>query len=341
MTKEMYTAFKAKDTRFDGHFFIGVKSTEIYCRPICRAKLPKAENCTYYKTAAEAESAGYRPCLLCRPELAPGMSIADASASLSRRAALLFEETCGSGESLESLSGKLGCTARHLRRVFAAEFHVSPLRYLQTCRLLLAKNLLTSTNLSIIDTAMAAGFGSLRRFNAVFMKHYRMSPTALRRQSGVEREISGNITLPLGYRPPYLWEPMMKFFADHVADGVYYDGQISVSNCAEKNTLNVTVSAELLPKLPQVLAYIRRLFDVNCDPDAVYEVLADMNRIRPGLCVKGMRLPGCFEPDYFPADDEKIQKTLPQYSSDELIERAESWRPWRGYATMNLWNQED
>ena len=263
----MYTAFKTKDTRFDGHFFVGVSSTGIYCRPICRAKLPKAENCTYYITAAEAESAGYRPCLLCRPELAPGMSIADASASLSRRAALLFEETCGSGESLESLSGKLGCTARHLRRVFAAEFHVTPLQYLQTCRLLLAKNLLTDTNLTVIDIAMAAGFGSLRRFNAVFKKQYRLSPTALRREIGGERDPSGDITLSLGYRPPYLWEQMLNSLADHIVDGVYYDGQVSVSNCAEKNALNVNVPASLLPVLPQVLSRIRRLFDVNRDPD--------------------------------------------------------------------------
>ena len=135
----MYTAFRAKDARFDGRFFVGVSSTGIYCRPICRAKLPKPENCTYYPTAAAAEQAGYRPCLLCRPELAPGTSVTDALSSLTRRAAHMLEENCGSGQSLEVIAGRLGCTARHLRRVFTAEYNVSPVKYLQTCRLLLAK----------------------------------------------------------------------------------------------------------------------------------------------------------------------------------------------------------
>lgn len=179
--KAWYAAFKSKDARFDGHFFVGVASTGIYCRPICRAKLPRAGNCTYYATAAEAERAGFRPCLQCRPELAPGTGPVDAAASLARRAAGFLEENCGDMESLEELAAHLGCTGRHLRRAFAAEFNVSPIQYLQTLRLLLAKNLLTSTRLSVLDVAMSAGFGSLRRFNELFKKEYRLSPAALRK----------------------------------------------------------------------------------------------------------------------------------------------------------------
>ena len=161
----LYTAFKAKDTRFDGRFFVGISSTKIYCRPVCWAKQAKEENCTFFSSAAEAEAAGYRPCLLCRPELAPGNSIVDATSILAHKAARLMEENCGTGQNLEELAARLGCTDRHLRRVFMDEYHVTPVQFLQTCRLLLAKNLLTDTNLSVLDVAMAAGFGSLRRLN--------------------------------------------------------------------------------------------------------------------------------------------------------------------------------
>ena len=167
-----YTAFKAKDARFDGRFFVGVSSTGIYCRPVCRAKLPRAENCTFYASAAAAEQAGFRPCLLCRPEIAPGSAPVDASASLARRAARLLEDNCASEHSVVELAHRLGCTDRHLRRVFIGEYNVPPIRYLQTCRLLLAKSLLTDTDLSVIDVAMAAGFGSLRRFNTLFKTQY-------------------------------------------------------------------------------------------------------------------------------------------------------------------------
>lgn len=311
----MYTAFKAKDTRFDGRFFVGVSSTGIYCRPVCRAKLPKPENCTYYPTAAAAEQAGYRPCLLCRPELAPGTSITDATASLVRLAARFLEENCGNGHSLGEFAARLGCSDRHLRRVFAAEYHVSPLQYLQTCRLLLAKNLLTDTDLTVLDVAMTAGFGSVRRFNALFKEQYRLSPTALRRQAVGDRARQDDITLSLGYRPPYPWQTMLDFLANRaipgvevIRDGTYMRtvhfvtaeqkdilGWISVSKPDRKDVLNVTVSASLLPQLPRVLARVRHLFDLYCDPDVVYEALFEMNNIRPGLCVLGTRLPGCFD----------------------------------------------
>jgi AraC family transcriptional regulator of adaptative response / DNA-3-methyladenine glycosylase II len=310
----LYAAFKAKDPRFDGRFFVGISSTGIYCRPVCRAKQPKPENCTFYHTAAEAEQAGYRPCLLCRPELAPGRSITDATANLVYRAARMLEENCGSGLSLDELAARLGYTDRHLRRVFTAEYHVSPVQYLQTCRLLLAKNLLTDTNLSVLEVAMAAGFGSLRRFNDLFKKQYNLSPTVLRKRVSEEKRHNGDVTLALGYRPPYPWEQMLHFLAgraisgvDRVKNGEYMRtvhfvttekkhvyGWVRVGHKPKKNALTVTVNETLLPVLPQVLARVRHLFDLYCDPDAVYETLRVMNDIRPGLCVLGTRLPGCF-----------------------------------------------
>ncbi|MDR2982217.1 MAG: helix-turn-helix domain-containing protein [Puniceicoccales bacterium] len=309
-----YAAFKRKDTRFDGRFFVGVASTGIYCRPVCRARLPKFENCTFYDTAAEAEHAGFRPCLLCRPELAPGSAPVDATAHLVHQAAKLIEQNCAYGESLEGIGERLGYSARHLRRAFLEEFHVSPVQYLQTSRLLLAKNLLTNTNLSVLDVAMAAGFGSLRRFNDLFRKRYRLTPTALRSEVAGAGRQDGEITVALGYRPPYLWQQMLDFLAlraipgvEVIKDGEYLRtahfvtgdrrdayGWVRVGHQPRNNTLSVTVEVALLPVLPQVLASVRHLFDLCCDPNAVHEALASMNEIKPNLCVLGTRLPGCF-----------------------------------------------
>lgn len=310
-----YSIFKAKDPRFDGLFFVGVSSTGVYCRPVCRAKLPKAENCTFYDTAAAAEREGYRPCLLCRPELAPGAAPLDATASLVQRAARMIEDSCGSEQSIPEIAARLGYTDRHLRRAFVAEFNVSPIQYIQTCKLLLAKNLLTDTDLSVIEVAMAAGFGSLRRFNDLFRKRYRLAPTALRRQLKSEKNGQTDITLALGYRPPYEWEKVLDFLALRAipgvetvtngeylrtvrlvaADGKEVFGWIRVGHKERNHTLTVTVDSALLTVLPQVLARIRHLFDLYCNPDVVYEALESMNAIRPDLCVRGTRLPGCFD----------------------------------------------
>lgn len=312
----LYAAFKAKDTRFDGRFFVGISSTGVYCRPVCRARQAKRSSCTFFSSAAEAEQAGYRPCLLCRPELAPGNSLVDATSVLARKAARLLEENCGSGQSLEQLAARLGCTDRHLRRVFLNEYHVTPVQYLQTCRLLLAKNLLTDTDLSVLEVAMAAGFGSLRRMNDLFQKQYKLSPTALRKRASEGKGHTGSITVTLGCRPPYRWEEMLEFLAGRAIQGVekvekgrYYRavrlpdrtgkpraGWVQVSRHPKKDGLNVTMSDTLIPVLSQVLSRIRRLFDLYCDPEAVYEVLQVMDELQPGLCVKGRRVPGCFEP---------------------------------------------
>ena len=311
----LYAAFKAKDTRFDGRFYVGVSSTGIYCRPVCRARMPKAANCAFFPTAAEAERAGYRPCLLCRPELAPGGSVMDATAVLAGKAARMLDAQCDAQESLETLAERLGCTGRHLRRVFAAAYHVSPVAYLQTRRLLLAKNLLTDTRLSVLDVAMAAGFGSVRRLNHLFQKHYRLTPTALRKRAPDDGGRGGDIALLLGYRPPYRYDAMLNFLAgraiagiEKVEGGCYLravrlkredaasiDGWIRVGHAPEKNALRLTLSHSLLPVLPQVLARVRHLFDVDADPEAMDETLASMNGIRDGLYVKGTRLPGCFD----------------------------------------------
>ncbi|MCC8166978.1 MAG: helix-turn-helix domain-containing protein [Planctomycetes bacterium] len=312
----LYTAFRAKDARFDGRFFVGISSTGIYCRPVCTARQPKPENCTFFSSAAEAEKAGYRPCLLCRPELAPGMSRIDAMAELAYRAARLLEEDCGDGNSLNRLADRLGCSDRHLRRVFSEHFNVTPVQYLQTCRLLLAKTLLTDTSLPIIQVALTAGFGSVRRFNDAFKSHYKLPPTAFRRRLASSGKAVADITFALSYRPPYLWKELLQFLAgraiagvESVANDAYYRtvnipnssgskcfGWLRVAHQKKKNALSLTISESLLPALPHVIARIRHQFDVNCEPNIIFESLAAMNTFRPGSCVLGTRLPGCFDP---------------------------------------------
>ena len=291
-----YQAFRSKDARFDGRFFIGVKSTGIYCRPVCRARLPKPENCEYFRTASEAEQAGYRPCLLCRPELAPGSSPIDASSQLAWRAAGLLRENCGSGINLPALAGELGCTDRHLRRVFRQTCHVTPVQYLQTCRLLLAKELLTDTSLPVLDIAMAAGFGSVRRMNELFQKQYHMTPTRLRRESAAKAS-DGALAVSIGYRPPYNWPAMLTFLRQRAIPGIErvendgYErtvgirsrtgelckGWLRVENVPGRNMLRAVFSESLVPVLPQVLAGVRHLFDTDCDPALIGETLEDMN----------------------------------------------------------------
>ena len=312
--KACYTAMQAHDVRFDGRFFCGVSSTGIYCRPICRVKLPKEGNCTFFISAAAAEAAGYRPCLRCRPELAPGLAPADSGPRLALSATLIMEEDGVAPRKVSELASILGITDRHLRRVFSAEYGVSPVQYLKTQRLLLAKGLLTETQLSVTDVAMAAGFGSIRRFNDLFKQNYQLRPSELRKKGRSVEVNNDGITLSLGYRPPYAWDSLISFLAVRAIPGVEsvigntyrrtvamkkggktHYGWISVANRPARHTLSVTLSTTLLPVLPQVLARIRHLFDVNCSPEKVYEKLAAMNNLVPNICEPGVRVPGCFD----------------------------------------------
>lgn len=202
-----------------------------------------------------------------------------------------------------------------MRRVFEEAFHVTPIQYVQTCRLLLAKSLLTDTNLSVLDVAMAAGFGSLRRMNALFKTRYHLTPTTIRR-SGTKGSHPGHITLGIGYRPPYLWARMLQFLAERSIAGVEvvaqqqymrtvqiqdrnaisYRGWIMVGQNEQKHMLMVTISESLIPVVTQVLTRVKYLFDVACDPDMIDDALQVMNQLQPGLCMKGIRVPGCFDP---------------------------------------------
>src|SRR3954447_3853657 len=208
-----YRALTARDPRFDGLFFVGVTSTRIYCRPICPARTPGRDRCRFFPSAAAAEQARFRPCLRCRPELAPGNAPVDAVGRTARLAAVRIGAGVMNDEgTLETLASELGVGSRHLRRVLRQELGVSPVELAQTHRLLLAKQLLTDTALPIVDVAFASGFASLRRFNALFRARYRLTPSDLRRSRG-EGAGEESIRLTLAYRPPFAWETLLRFLA--------------------------------------------------------------------------------------------------------------------------------
>ncbi|WP_289183450.1 DNA-3-methyladenine glycosylase 2 family protein [uncultured Dubosiella sp.] len=304
-----YEAFKSKDKRLDGKYFMGVSSTGIYCRPVCTAKMPKKENCTFYKSAAEAELNGYRPCLTCRPELAPGNAKVDSSKTILKKALKLIDDGLLEENNLQELSLKLGVSDRHLRRIFKDELNISPIDYIETSRLLLAKNLLTDTKLSILDVAFASGFKSLRRFNASFRDKYKMPPSHFRKENNSVK--TDTITLKLGYKEPFRYEALLKFLehriipkVEKVENNKYYKtiaikkgniyvyGYIIVANNKDKSALEITLSESLVKVLPQVLSVIRNIFDLNSDPYAVYDVLKGANNIIPNCFKIGTRIPG-------------------------------------------------
>ena len=301
---DAYLALQAHDARFDGRFFVGVTSTGIYCRPVCRVRLPKRENCRFFGNAALAETHGFRPCLRCRPELAPGLSLTDSSNALADQAARWLAQAAHDGldPPLPALAARLGVTDRHLRRIFAKRHGVTPLAWLTTQRLLLAKQLLTDTALPVTQVALAIGFGSLRRFNAAFVQRYRLSPSALRREGAAEPG-----ALKLAFRPPYDLAGLLGFIAKRAVAGqevvegltlrrtlsLNHQGQVlsgwlSARFVPERCELHLSVAPSLRPALGPLLQRARHAFDLDADPALIDPVLASV----PGPAREGVRLPG-------------------------------------------------
>src|SRR5215471_6777859 len=201
-----YKALLARDPRFDGIFFVGVTSTGIYCRPICPVKPPKEANCRFYNSAQEAEVAGFRPCLRCRPELAPGKAPVYHSQRIAHLVVQRIEEgTVEEQAALEAIAGEFELSSRQVRRIIQKELGVPPIQLLLTRRLLRAKQLLTETKLPVTEVAFASGFSSLRRFNDSFSSRYGMPPSRLRKSANQDANAingTGTSTLQLSYRPP-------------------------------------------------------------------------------------------------------------------------------------------
>ena len=200
----------SRDPRFDGKFFIAVKTTGIYCRTICPVPLPKEENVEYFPTALSAARAGYRPCLRCRPDSAPGSPAWQGVGSTIARAIKLINQGYLQHASIPELADQLGVSDRHLRNLFTTHIGVSPKSYALYQQCLFAKKLLHQTSLSVTDVALASGFESIRRFNDCFKEQLKLTPTQLRRHPNT---IPQPIELELYYRPPFNWLKMIHFLS--------------------------------------------------------------------------------------------------------------------------------
>eukprot|EP01030_Chromulinospumella_sphaerica_P015552 gene15552-15364_t len=214
-----YRAIQSRDTRFDGRVFTGVKTTGIYCRPICPARTPMQKNVLFYPSAAAAEAAGFRACLRCRPETSPDLGAWKGSSSTVSRALSLIEAGALDTGDVETLAGRLGVGDRQLRRLFQTHLGATPIGVAQTRRVLLAKQLIHETDLPMAQVALASGFGSVRRFNETFQALYRRPPASLRRRSVPANPAEG-VTLKLRYKPPYDWDGLIAFLKLRAIPGV-------------------------------------------------------------------------------------------------------------------------
>jgi AraC family transcriptional regulator of adaptative response / DNA-3-methyladenine glycosylase II len=309
-----YNAYVTRDPRFDGVFFIGVTSTGIYCRPICPARTPKQSNCRFFDNAETAERELFRPCLRCRPELAPGNAPVDdahriAHLIVQRIEEGLIEDSTG----LEDIASQFELSSRQIRRIVQKELGVSPIELIQTRRLLLAKQLLTETKLPVTEIAFASGFASLRRFNDAFSSRYGMPPRRLRKEAvgGDIASPSETSTLQLNYRPPYDWNGILRFLETRTLKGVEFvtgdsycrmvslgrnKGWIKVHHAPERNALLVEFTHSLTPVLPALLGRLRNLFDLSARPDLIVQQLQKDKLLRPMVKKNpGLRVPGAFD----------------------------------------------
>jgi AraC family transcriptional regulator of adaptative response / DNA-3-methyladenine glycosylase II len=304
-----YRAIETRDHRFDGRLFVAVMTTGIYCRPFCPAPTPKRQNVRFFPTAAAAQEAGFRPCLRCRPETSPELAFWRGSSNTVSRALGLIEAGALDDGNVEALATRLGLGERQIRRLFRQHLGASPVSIAQTRRILLAKQLIQDTRLPMTELALAAGFGSIRRFNEVFQQLYGRPPKSLRRAGVADQSVSasGSVAVRLGYRPPYDWDGILSFLharaipgVEVVSDGRYQrtiaiggDRGILTVEPDAKNCLKATVRLPGLKHLPAIIAGVRRVFDLAADPVMIGAhlsqdpVLAPLIAARPGLRVPG------------------------------------------------------
>jgi AraC family transcriptional regulator of adaptative response / DNA-3-methyladenine glycosylase II len=309
-----YRAIRTRDARFDGRFFTAVRTTGIYCRPICPARCPKLENVVFYASAAAAQEAGYRPCLRCRPESSPDLAAWRGTSNTVARALALIADGALDREDVAALALRLGIGERQLRRLFEQHLGASPIAVAQTRRVLFAKQLLHETRMRMIDVAEAAGFGSLRRFNETFHRLYGRPPSVLRRQQagtgGRARDGSG-IRLLLSYAPPYDWPAMIGFLAARAIPGVEVvesdryrrtveldgcQGTVEVSPAPGRDALAVTIRFRNVRALPAIVGRVRRVFDLAADVARIAAQLAEDPSLAPLVAARpGLRVPGAWD----------------------------------------------
>jgi AraC family transcriptional regulator of adaptative response / DNA-3-methyladenine glycosylase II len=307
-------ARRSRDARFDGRFFIAVRSTRIYCRPICPSRFSDDSNIRYYATAEEAAGAGYRPCLRCRPEAAPGSPAWVGTSAVVQRALRLIQDGALDHGSVENLADRLGIGVRHLSRLFAQHVGASPVTVAQTRRLHFAKRLLDDTRLPVTDIAHASGFGSIRRFNDAFRATYRRSPSELRKGKRIcsdARESDAEITLRLSYRPPYDWEHIHGFLAKDAIRNLEIVTPSGYSRAAQTpgghallqirpvsraHALEVRIQGAMPAELPPLLSSVRRMFDLTADPGRFTAAMRSDTLLQPLIARRpGLRIPGAWD----------------------------------------------
>jgi AraC family transcriptional regulator, regulatory protein of adaptative response / DNA-3-methyladenine glycosylase II len=305
-------ARRSRDPRFDGRFFIGVTTTRVYCRPVCPARTPKDEHVRYFPSAAAAEAAGFRPCLRCRPEAAPGTPAWFGTAGVVSRGLRLIAEGALDVDGVERLAGRLGVTGRHLRRLFLQHLGATPAGVASTRRVHSAKKLLDETALPVSEVAYAAGFGSVRRLNSEIRRTYSRTPTELRRLARQpSRAATDGYRFRLAYRPPYGWRRVLDFLAARATPGVecvaderyrrviHIDGKIGwvdVSPATRGPALDVRVRFPDPRALLLIVERVRRMFDLDADPAVIAEHLRADPLLRVALAAyPGVRTPGTWD----------------------------------------------
>jgi AraC family transcriptional regulator of adaptative response / DNA-3-methyladenine glycosylase II len=298
-----YKAMLARDHRFDGKFFIGVKTTGIYCRPVCPAK-PKRENVEFFSSYLLAEKAGYRPCLRCRPESAPGSPVWIGTSAVVQRGIRLIQNLESLKFNEDDFALKFGVSARHLRRLFQDEIGKTPKQLAFENRLNLARKLITETNLPVTEVAYSSGFESIRRFNDAFKKRFKKKPTELRKK---KQKGDASLSLTLSYRPPYDFKGLLAFYHSHqvgalelVTEDSYQRifefggsiGKVIVTDRPEISALNLVIEYQDSTCLMSVLSRIRNMFDLDSDPVIIANTLEKDKGIKKLLHkYPGIRIP--------------------------------------------------
>lgn len=303
-----FEAMKTRDPRFDGKFFIGVSTTGIYCRPICPAK-PKRENVEFFRSALEAEKAGYRPCLRCRPEAAPLSPAWVGSSSVVQRAIRIIhtQQTLTFNE--DEFAHKFGVSSRHLRRLFVEEIGKTPKQIAFENRLNLARKLITETQLKISDIAFASGFQSIRRFNDAFKDRFKKSPLEIRRKKSAS---ANQLTISIPYRPPFDYQGLLNSYRSHrIADLEWFEdnkmnrlvcfngtiGHITIANNPKQCALEVEIHFPEVSAIYSIISQVRAMFDLDSDPLPIENLFSKNKQLR-NLLKKypGIRLPSGWDP---------------------------------------------
>lgn len=301
-----------RDARFDGRFFIGVRSTHIYCRSICPVRTVKEKNVRYFPSAAAAAESGYRPCLRCRPELSPGTPAWAGTSTTVARALRLISESDLEGERVDLLAARLGLGSRQLRRLFVQHLGASPKAVMKTRRLHFAKKLIDETSLPMSEIAEASGFGSVRRFNAAFRSTYNRTPTELRhRGQSSSTQLENEYLFRLEFRPPFHWNALLAFLTQRAIPGVEAiesgsyrrtislngdSGTIGVSLAQGGQALDVRIAFQEPRWLFLIIERVRRIFDLGADPSEIAAHLrADPFLTQRIDSLPGLRVPGCWD----------------------------------------------